>query len=99
MTYYEINLTEADQRRIKKERETARLLKKTHWWQNQLNKGICHHCGKKFQKADLTLDHLVPLARGGKSTKGNMVPSCKSCNAAKKLDTPVDRILAQMELK
>jgi len=33
---------------------------------------------------DITMDHLVPLSRGGLSTKDNLVPSCKSCNNKKK---------------
>jgi 5-methylcytosine-specific restriction endonuclease McrA len=32
----------------------------------------------------LTLDHVVPLIRGGRSIRGNVVPSCKDCNTAKK---------------
>ncbi len=32
----------------------------------------------------LTMDHVVPIIRGGRSTKGNVVPACKSCNAKKK---------------
>ena len=34
------------------------------------------------------MDHLVPLARGGKSSKGNVVPACKSCNTNKKYHLP-----------
>ena len=34
------------------------------------------------------MDHVVPIGRGGKSTKGNVVISCKDCNNAKK-----DRLL------
>jgi 5-methylcytosine-specific restriction protein A len=44
----------------------------------------------------LTLDHVVPLARGGKSQPGNVVPACKSCNREKSLDTPVDRLLKEI---
>jgi 5-methylcytosine-specific restriction endonuclease McrA len=45
------------------------------------------------------MDHIVPLARGGKSTKGNIVPSCKSCNVNKKLDTPVEQLLKEINKK
>ena len=31
----------------------------------------------------LTLDHVVPLIRGGKSVRANIVPACKDCNSAK----------------
>jgi len=30
------------------------------------------------------MDHLVPLSRGGRSVKGNLVPACKDCNTKKK---------------
>jgi len=30
------------------------------------------------------MDHLVPLARGGKSIRANLVPVCKECNTRKK---------------
>lgn len=30
------------------------------------------------------MDHVVPLVRGGRSTKGNLVPCCKACNTKKK---------------
>jgi 5-methylcytosine-specific restriction endonuclease McrA len=36
------------------------------------------------------MDHIVPMARGGKSTKGNVVPSCKECNNKKKYMLPVE---------
>lgn len=42
------------------------------------------------------MDHVVPLARGGTSTKNNLVPACKECNAKKKLRTPVEEILNQL---
>ncbi len=34
------------------------------------------------------MDHLVPLVRGGKSSKGNLVPACKDCNNKKKYALP-----------
>ncbi len=39
------------------------------------------------------MDHIVPLSRGGKSTKGNLVVSCKSCNNNKKYYTPAEIVL------
>jgi 5-methylcytosine-specific restriction endonuclease McrA len=30
------------------------------------------------------MDHVVPVIRGGKSRKGNIVPCCKECNNRKK---------------
>ena len=44
---------------------------------------------RKLRK-DLTMDHVVPLIRGGKSTKNNIVPACKECNNVKKHKLPVE---------
>ncbi len=37
------------------------------------------------------MDHLVPIIRGGKSTKGNLVPSCKKCNSERKHRLPFEQ--------
>ena len=92
-TFYLLEPDHVDPARIKKEREKARALKKSQWWLNLVNQGICHYCELKFPGGELTMDHVVPLARGGFSTKGNIVPACRACNQQKKLDTPVERLL------
>lgn len=94
--YYLLENSNVDPKRLKREREKARKLKKSQWWLNQLNRGICHYCEKKFPPSYLTMDHIVPLARGGESKQGNIVPACKDCNQNKKLDTPVDQILKKI---
>jgi 5-methylcytosine-specific restriction endonuclease McrA len=43
------------------------------------------------------MDHTIPLARGGKSTKGNIAPSCIECNRKKKLETPAEAALRKLE--
>ncbi|UOD34469.1 HNH endonuclease [Deferribacteraceae bacterium V6Fe1] len=75
---------------IKKEKEKARALRKKQWWKNQISRGICHYCGEKFSPEELTMDHIVPLIRGGKTTKGNVVPACKECNNKKKYMLPIE---------
>ena len=44
---------------------------------------ICVYCGKPFIFKDLTLDHIVPLTKDGKSNKKNLVLCCQSCNSKK----------------
>ena len=81
MEPFAYHLDEAD---LKKERQKARRLRQSQWWKRRLAKGVCHYCGQATPPKDLTMDHVVPIARGGKSTKGNVVPACKECNNAKK---------------
>jgi 5-methylcytosine-specific restriction enzyme A len=75
---------------IQKERRKARELRKTQWWKNRLAKGKCHYCGRPIPPGELTMDHIVPLIRGGKSTKGNTVACCKACNNNKKYLLPME---------
>ena len=82
---------------IQKEREKARELRNSNWWKQKLVDGVCYYCGKKFTKQELTMDHIVPLARGGKSTKNNIVVCCKECNNKKGLKTPVEEILETLK--
>lgn len=77
-----------DEEHIKREKAKARELRASQWWKRKRSTGICYYCGKKFKPADLTMDHLVPVARGGKSAQGNLVPSCKDCNNKKKYLLP-----------
>jgi 5-methylcytosine-specific restriction enzyme A len=72
-------------------------LKKSQWWLSSIQKGICHYCGKKFQPRELTMDHVIPLARGGTSTEGNIVPACRDCNRDKKLSAPIDDVFKALE--
>jgi 5-methylcytosine-specific restriction endonuclease McrA len=69
---------------IRRERERARELRSSQWWKRRRSSGLCHYCGKRFPPRSLTMDHVVPITRGGKSTKGNVVPACKECNTRKK---------------
>lgn len=69
---------------LRREREKARELRRSQWWRNRIDAGLCHYCGGHFSSDELTLDHVVPLVRGGRSTRGNCVPSCKKCNTRKR---------------
>ena len=84
-----------DAERFRKEKAKGRKLRQSQWWKERVAKGICHYCGGKFDSSDLTMDHIVPIARGGKSAKGNVVPSCKQCNTTKKYYTPAEIILRE----
>ena len=89
---------EADPAHVRREREKARALRESAWWKAQLARGICHYCGRKFPASGLTMDHVVPVARGGTSSRGNVVPCCKDCNSAKGAKTAAERILDELDL-
>ncbi|MBT8361219.1 MAG: HNH endonuclease [Desulfobacterales bacterium] len=79
-----------DEEDIRRERNKARELRKTRWWQRKTAAGKCHYCHHIFKHQELTMDHLVPLSRGGRSTKDNLVPCCKTCNTKKQTLLPIE---------
>jgi 5-methylcytosine-specific restriction endonuclease McrA len=85
MTWIEIS-----EEMLRREREKARELRRSQWWRNRIASGICYYCGSAVPPRELTLDHIVPLVRGGHSTRGNCVPACKACNSAKQSLLPIE---------
>lgn len=94
MTWY----TPADDAHIRRERAKARALRASQWWKDILARGECHYCHRRFPPDQLTMDHLIPVARGGTSSKGNVVPACFACNQQKAAQTPAERILDSLSL-
>jgi 5-methylcytosine-specific restriction endonuclease McrA len=47
------------------------------------DKYTCQYCAKVFHPSELTIDHIIPRANGGKSRWENVVASCKICNNKK----------------
>ena len=87
MNHFISNVTEEE---IKREKAKAKKLKESQWWKRKRAEGICYYCKRKVSPKELTLDHIVPIIRGGKSTKGNVVPVCKECNNKKKYMLPIE---------
>ncbi|MGD8512780.1 MAG: HNH endonuclease [Deltaproteobacteria bacterium] len=83
-------IVDIDDRALNRERKRARELRQSQWWKRQLARGRCYYCGKSFPPRSLTMDHIVPLSRGGTSKKGNVVPACKDCNNKKKYMLPIE---------
>ncbi len=80
----------------KKEKAKARELRASAWWKNQLGKGVCYHCQQRFHPSELTMDHLIPIARGGKSDRKNCVVSCKDCNTKKGHKTRAEMAIEEL---
>lgn len=75
---------DVDEAHMRREKARARELRHTQWWKNRRAKGKCHYCRRPFPAKSLTMDHVVPVARGGRSVRSNVVPCCKDCNSQKK---------------
>lgn len=43
----------------------------------------CQYCGRPFEAPRLSIDHVIPRARGGKTRWTNIVAACNPCNADK----------------
>lgn len=50
-----------------------------HWASYGIQSHRCVYCGNRSQ----TLDHLVPVRRGGPHSMQNLVPACIRCNNSK----------------
>ena len=74
---------EVDDDTLRREKARARALRQSAWWRRRVAPGRCHYCRRAVGAKALTLDHVVPLVRGGRSIRANMVPACKDCNARK----------------
>ncbi|MDR2458182.1 MAG: HNH endonuclease [Clostridiales Family XIII bacterium] len=54
----------------------------------------CYICGKEFSERHLSIDHIIPLSRGGKNTWENMITCCLKCNWKKG-----DKLLNELGIK
>ncbi|MBF0554375.1 MAG: HNH endonuclease [Nitrospirae bacterium] len=73
---------------VKREKQKARLLRKTPWWKAKCSVGTCYYCNSSVPPSELTMDHIIPVSRGGMSIKSNVAVACKGCNDRKKHTLP-----------
>lgn len=82
--YYENNREQFARRRAERRARVAtdaRLVTESDWAQLVArHDGRCAYCSTV---APLTRDHVIPLARGGRHSIGNLLPACRRCNASK----------------
>ena len=58
------------------DQETRRML-----WERENRR--CGYCGSKIGFGEVTIDHKIPLSRGGPDCPDNMICSCYGCNSFK----------------
>ncbi len=68
--------------RDKRRQQTA--TKRRLWLKNP----HCHWCKRKLEKDEATVDHVIPLARGGLDNHNNKVLACGNCNQARGHEMP-----------
>jgi 5-methylcytosine-specific restriction endonuclease McrA len=56
----------------------------------------CQYCSARGTAAELTIDHILPRSRGGRTTPENLAASCRACNNRKGDRTPAE---ARMPLR
>ncbi|MBL7671639.1 MAG: HNH endonuclease [Bdellovibrionaceae bacterium] len=83
----------------RREKSKAKDLRKTQWWKSQLGRGVCAYCLGKFGPQELTMDHQIPIVRGGLTSKKNCVPCCKDCNSKKGSKTLSEMAMEEFESK
>jgi len=54
---------------------------------------ICHYCHKETDRSLRSVDHVVPISKGGIHHPSNLVMACQSCNSAKR-DKSLERFLS-----
>lgn len=72
--------------RLKKQRRRAAgVLTATEWREIQAKYG--HRCLACASDGPLTIDHVVPVSKGGSNTAENIQPLCGTCNSSKSTKT------------
>ena len=58
------------------------------------DRNTCQFCSRTLPASELTLDHVVPRSRGGRSSWENLVACCYQCNNSKGDRTPEEAGIA-----
>lgn len=66
-----------------KVRRTMRAGLKPLWLEIIQKAPACAKCGKLVGFENLTMDHIMPVSRGGKTELENLQPLCRRCNSSK----------------
>lgn len=69
-------------RRILLKAQDHRLVTERDW--RRLCARYFNRCAYCAEAKPLTMDHIVPVVRGGRHSIGNLLPACRSCNARKR---------------
>lgn len=71
-------------------KERSQVVERKRFWDNQKRKmlaksdGACAHCGVGLTEKTMTVEHVIPLSKGGTNDLSNTVALCKKCNVKKR---------------
>ena len=57
----------------------------------------CQYCNRRLEKGQRSIDHLVPVSRGGLDEITNYITACRSCNSRKNA-TPLEQFAARIQI-
>ena len=72
-------LLSSEERKLNLRAFTDKMKREAYEWQN----GFCKKCNQHFEFEQMEGDHIVPWAKGGKTTADNCQMLCRKCNAIK----------------
>ncbi|MGA9771653.1 MAG: HNH endonuclease [Blastocatellia bacterium] len=62
----------------------SRAIEKIRWdYIIERDKSTCYLCRRRLERREITFDHVVPLAKKGPHTEGNIRVACRTCNSRK----------------
>lgn len=53
------------------------------WHPKHTGRRPCRYCGDMITRKEATVDHIIPLSKGGSNDKANLVICCLRCNKKK----------------
>lgn len=66
-------------------------------WETLINRSpMCPMCGRFVECENLTIDHVIPVSRGGYHVLVNLSPLCKSCNSKKQAKMPPLHVIKEI---
>ncbi len=85
-------LSARKQRRHALKRSLDGAFTKDQWLELRNRSPMCPMCGKFVECINLTLDHLIPITRGGTNDISNIQTLCRSCNSKKNVRLPPNHL-------
>ncbi len=88
LKYVLVNKSHCQNRRALKKKFKGKITKQHLEGQYVIQEGKCYYCSNPILKEKMTVDHYIPLSKGGLHDDSNIVLACNFCNCSKKDKMP-----------